>query len=459
MNTKIKTLLLSRSPERGAVLPVLLGLGLIMTVAGLTTVISSQNDEVTATAQQSSAKSLSIAEAGVARVQDLINNLRVLSTEDLGSWKTTYDGLDFASCATSGTVNNAVNDYVDSSGNGKWMNVTGGRFKIVSYTYDSGTSTGTLEIEGEATGTNAETKLEVQIPVDPPGSVPIPGLWANSIPSAGNNEVNANLLLKGCPTSTDGVYTDAYGNSTDDLTGNVTGGDIIADGTMSLPDLPDLPADGVCATPTATEITNGKHDEECYYSIDALTGGEDLPRTNDLPASDNDYHYLVDDDYEKTNAGVTTKYSIYLQASTATVSPTATNKVMLYLKGSIHVQGSGLLDNTYGDTKPTHLQIFGSDGTADYYCSSGSPCTTTSILLGGAGTLEGFILAPKATGGAKGCGGDCVLGSLWINSWDASTGSSTANTVVTQTGDWGDFDFATPWQPINATSSWKREGS
>jgi hypothetical protein len=445
MNTKIKTALLCRSTERGAVLPVILGLGLIMTVAGLTTVISSQNDQVTATAQQSTAKSLSVAETGVANVQDLINNLRVLSTTDLVDWKTTYDGLDFASCATSGVNNKVYPKYVDGSGNGQWINVAEGRFRIANYTYN-GADTGTLEIEAEATGSRAASKLEVQLPVDPPGSVPVPALWVSNIKSVDNNQFDGNVMLQGCITSSDGVYINDDGTQTENLSDNISG-DTTANAAMALPDVPDLPADGEC-TPSPTETTNGKNDDDCYYNINALTGGETLPRIGDLPASDDNYHYLIEVDGNGDSIDT---------SGTVTVNPTATNKVMFYLKGNIKLSGGALIDNSYSGTKPTHLQIFGSDGTADHYCTTAEGlCTTTSIHFGGNPTIEGFILAPEATAGGNGCGSSpsCVLGALWIETWDGS--SSTTNLVVSQTADWSDFDFITPWQPINPASSWQR---
>jgi hypothetical protein len=65
--------------DRGFVLPLVIMIGLVLIVASLGIVASSQNSQKNTIAQKSTAEGLAIAETGVTRILDLINQNRYIS--------------------------------------------------------------------------------------------------------------------------------------------------------------------------------------------------------------------------------------------------------------------------------------------------------------------------------------------------------------------------------------------
>lgn len=73
MNRKLKIALRRRSNEQGFAIPIAVGMGLVMLLVGVTMIIRSQGDQVTASAQKATAQSLAIAEGGLSRTLDTLN--------------------------------------------------------------------------------------------------------------------------------------------------------------------------------------------------------------------------------------------------------------------------------------------------------------------------------------------------------------------------------------------------
>jgi hypothetical protein len=423
---------------------------------------------------------MSIAEVGVTRVQDLINKFRVLSTTsdqanptNLKPWMDARSNLTgLPSCVNTDYLNSIdVAQYIDTTNStnqpGKWVPVTNGRFRIVSYQYNSSTPpTSTLKIEAETTNNlsfPSKSILEVKIPVKSLNDIPVPGLWVRNVTSIGRNEISGNVQIQGCATTTNGVITNNNGTTSPNLSSNVINGQIVANPISPLPDLPNLPGAASGGTVCPTPVSNRRQTVMCYYSIPPIDSNNttQLPRPIDTAASDGNYYYLVNNDASQlsiNNATTTVK----------TRNQAGNYKVVLFLKGNVLMSGNALishpptitLDGTTLAQTPTNLQIFGSDGTVNKYCTSTPFCTTTTIQLGGGGTLYGFIFAPRATVGSNGCGGGgaCVVGSIWVDTFNAT--SVTSNLVITQTATWDAFaNLSRPWQPIFPVSSWQRQGS
>lgn len=481
----LKTALIRRTSEQGFAIPVALGLGLVMLLVGATMIVRSQGDNATASAQKETSRSMSIAEVGVTRVQDLINKLRVLSTTsdratptNLKPWMDARSNLTgLPSCVNTDYLNSIdVAKYIDTTNStnqpGKWVPVTNGRFRIISYKYDSSVPPSSqLKIEAETTNNSSfpsKSILQVTIPVKNSDDVPVPGLWARNVTNLGGNQINGNVQIQGCATATNGVITNNNGTTSPNLSSNVINGQIVANPISPLPVLPNLPGAASGGTVCPTPIINQRQTVMCYYSIPAINGSNTplLPRAGDTAASDGNYYYLVNN-----NASQGSSLELSINSPTTTVTTrnlTGNYKVVLFLKGNVLMSGNALISHpptiTVGGTTltqtPTNFQIFGSDGTVNKYCTSTPFCTTSTIQLAGGGTLYGFIFAPNATVGSNGCGGGgaCVVGSIWVDTFNPT--SSTSNLVITQTATWDAFaNLSRPWQSIFPVSSWQRQGS
>ncbi|MFM7908501.1 MAG: hypothetical protein ACKPA9_26140, partial [Microcystis sp.] len=68
--------------EKGFALPFAVLIGLILMVTGITMMMRAQGDQSKVIAQKAQADSLTSSEVGVARVQDLLNSVRVMATVD-----------------------------------------------------------------------------------------------------------------------------------------------------------------------------------------------------------------------------------------------------------------------------------------------------------------------------------------------------------------------------------------
>jgi hypothetical protein len=139
MNKKLKIALRSCSSEQGFAIPVAVGIGLVMLLVGVTMIIRSQGDQVTASAQKATARSLNAAEAGITRVQSVMNTYRILSnitltniasTPPTTSWNRVYNASP-PSCSTAGSTE--ISSYRINS---DWITLdNGGQFRIKEYTY------------------------------------------------------------------------------------------------------------------------------------------------------------------------------------------------------------------------------------------------------------------------------------------------------------------------------------
>lgn len=480
MNRKLKTALRHRfnyQTEQGFALPIAIGMGLIMVLVGTTMIVTSQRDPVNASAQKATGASLDVAEAGVARVQALMNSARPITTRNLANWPTAakpYSDTTLPSgCASTRKSSIDVTPYVDENGNGKWVAVDNGQFRIRSYTYNAGTRIGTLKMEGQASRngqTLAQAPVEVKIPVRTTASIPVPGLWVRRIPSIGNNLIDGNVQITGCKNASGGIVSNVGGSTVaSTISSKNYTGQLVINPYEKFPSLPNLPAN-TCPNQTVKSAA-GTAGNNCYYNIDALTGSTvpnstqaRLPRTGcvslnsknqctaegiiDSKAADGNYYYLVNNNESQGSA---TQLSI--DSPTLTID-TSNGKVILFLKGNIDMRGSAVI--THSGTA-ANFRIYGSNGTANYYCPSSSLCTTSTIQFAGSAALgNAFVYAPSATAAANGCGSNgCLRGSLWVNSWDSS--SSSSNTVVTQTLTWAELVGLTSPQPIEPISEWQRE--
>jgi len=90
LSVRLKLALLQRNRNGGFTLPVVIGMGLIMTLAGMTMVVRSQSDQISAVSEKGSAQSTAVAEAGVSEILSFINYVRVVAEKDSDKWSNAY---------------------------------------------------------------------------------------------------------------------------------------------------------------------------------------------------------------------------------------------------------------------------------------------------------------------------------------------------------------------------------
>ncbi len=177
MNTKLKFALIRRYSDWGFALPIAIGMGLIMLLIGATMIVRSQSDQTTASAQKSTAQSLSIAETGITTVQTFLNKNRGFASQSY-PW-TNYLASVGTSCTT-GTL------YNETAAFNNWITVNSGtgRFKVISYTPSA--TEGILVMDGQAlqgSNVNSTTRLQVKVPLNRsalPSFAP-PAAWAENM--------------------------------------------------------------------------------------------------------------------------------------------------------------------------------------------------------------------------------------------------------------------------------------
>lgn len=429
-----------------------LGMGLIMLLVGVTMILRSQDDQVTASAQKATDRALGAAETGITRYQSLINNSRVIAT---------YNNTDWASASTITNVENPCTDEsettkVQDSANTSWQYVddtnattkkTKGQYRLISYTYQPNSDvaahqapgTGRLIVEGRIGQIDNDsgsaspgvstgiTRLQVEIPVKAE-STKVPGLWVNNnkITYMANDKVNGDILINSCPPATGATSANLYDPSTQKVIAK----------SLTLPDTPSLPSSYYTLT----------DDNEIWSSF---------PRVGDTPGSDGYYHYLVDKLVNpKGNSEIT------IQSG---------KKVIFYVKGNVDLSGNPDINPDLNKTSgnlPSQFQIYGntytSVSTTKYGCATGttlgSGCPTLTAHFNGNGTMKAFFHAPEAVGSVNGGGNTNgnFKGSIWIKDWNASSGNDKVK--IDALGSFSDY-LAGPKLPpsISSASTWKKQ--
>ncbi|MEO0835527.1 MAG: hypothetical protein AAFY16_05980, partial [Cyanobacteria bacterium J06642_3] len=177
MKLLLKTLLQRRARDEGFTLPMVIALGLVMVLLGTANIVKSSEENLNATIQNSSSDALAIAEVGITKYREFLNQNRILAVYNHDVWDSNdvditvngipIEGIDVAgqTCidmtgAPAGWTGTATkpNDTAaeasdkDTNDNDNWwairedMNGDGdtddpedliGEYRLVSYTYDN----------------------------------------------------------------------------------------------------------------------------------------------------------------------------------------------------------------------------------------------------------------------------------------------------------------------------------
>ena len=482
------------SQNSGFVMPLVILIGLTLTIVGFAMMQRASSQKNDATSKEATAKALSVAEAGVTQVMNLINtseNRFIAALPDC----TDPPGTAGATCSDTGSTPSWSNlsnldswtiitpgaacqppstttvDVPAIASNRDWKPLPQGEYRLVSYAFTPDTAnggaiglapgTGTIVAEGvvnRGQANEAKSRIEVTVPITrEPNNTSVSMLWVTQTSLStgtniieGNQEVNSNILVNDCDASVNPA--DFPGDST------------LYEAVHTNVEQPTLP-------PYPSTCTND-------LGAMNLSGNTivNIPRSTDTSTTTNGvqvYSYCVD----KIEMGGNSKLNINTIDSSG-------NRyfVVFYLKGDIDgggtplinhicnlsVHGASVCSNVY---RPTDFVIYGygSDinrygagwSTASSYKSNYASFSSSppEIVVSGNSSIDAFVLAPDYGYGVSG-GGSAggFTGALIIEKVLDNSGSNKVifNEIPGIT--WGDLFSgisAPPLPPtLNAASGW-----
>ena len=443
MKLLFKVFLLNRHKEEGFVLPIIIALGLIMTLVGTISIFQSSDEQLTASSQRSTAKALAAAEIGVARYRELIDKNKIIALYDAcetGAWT----GADCDDTGSNTSWEQATNVprigvscltnpalTVAGMATRSWRDITSGspedgQYRLIDYTYDSASKSGTLIVEGRVNQSNtnlardsqaAVSQVAVDLPIQPgipnPYSSNIelaenfnhfhPALWitgdAEGVSNSNGLEVEGNIIVTDTDDCEQSNNTDATKMTTSNLENS---------SNQSIVFTPVSPNNKTFVLSGATDL-----DTDADVDVNALTAaqinnGIILPRAGDFSEHQDDnsdgvvdtgeevyYHYLVTGDIDLTNESIKVR---------------AGRKVILYVDGDITFTANGSSNSVdlNSDNPSYFLEIYGSDLADDITFAGG----------GGEININAFIHAPDATVKVEGTPEVTIKGAMWVKDWN-----------------------------------------
>jgi len=465
----------------GFVMPLVILVGLTLTVVGFAMMQRASSQKNDATSKEATAKALSVAEAGVTRVTDMLNaparrfiatlpacndpplrqagqacndassganvvpNWSNIEPTQMQNWTTVEacETLPPADITTVRALSNTAN----------WQPLPQGEFRLVGYQFtpDPGggigkaPGTGTLVVEGainRGQANEAVSSIQVTIPVQPGpvNNVSVPGLWvtdtANSSGSVtGGNRINGDILVNDCSGNLAGI------SWTSDA---IAAGYTAKYTSAEMPAVPPLPA-------TCNNLTTINNDLLLPQRNTTTKVYTDTPTTITLNNGNPVTAYVYCVPSIDLNGGNKT-----LAIETLDTRPTvnsvanpnwgARHMVIFHVTGNVKVQGNA---NILHKCPMTSSDTTSCDEykTTDFNLYGRAPAPIGSaplpeICLGGSATTDAFILAPEYLFGVSGSGsGGGVKGTVMVKQVATSgpCGSNTSNVVINQTGSWDDM--------------------
>jgi len=455
MNNRL-CLHLMANKEKGFALPLAVLIGLILMVTGMTMIMRAQGDQSKVIAQKARADSLTSSGVGLARVQDLLNSVRVMATFDRNCppggdcWQNAEvvtnpstnlqrhlkKLVDAApSCSNpndAATLKAKIRELKDLSED-KWVDLGNNRYyRVVGYDYNPVSGQGVLTLEGLSRKSAAidltnidinrdsddnaasRNRVVVTIPIldDPPLAFnrnTVPALWISAGTADGDAKFEGDVVevvaWPECEANQEKIQKPTPAPSSD-YEAQFVG--------VFFPNLPPIP----------TGIP----------SLGDLTSSETFPRTVDTASPSGVYEYIVNN----INLSVGDKITI-----------TRGQRVVFYVRGNI--QGA-IEHNCAGesDCKPGNLQI---------YADNGLGSLDPQICLTGNQILQAFIFAPDYSLGNT--GDRNFFGAAWGKNWGKISGcpSTRGAVAVTQGVEWTDLiqDLKPQFPRLGKIANWCEE--
>lgn len=486
MKTRFLLNLLTTSSKKsgaGFAMPMVIMVGLVITVAAVAIVMKGMNDQNQATSQAAKATADQAAETGLTQVQVFLLKNPVLAKKHFSQWGSTSTGsfvpddaflteaanqLQGTSCdyrsmtideVKTALANEMTAFYDQTMSSSKALpNPSGNaakapKFQMVDYRFDG--QKGVVHVRGLAGDSNsssqAKTNLVASFPIttgDVPFSGVTPGLWVKSGITAGQNSNNPGTLdaqvLYECskPTFTtqpgngqSSGYTEYISASGDRLALPTA---MVAPGVSPVP-MPDPPTSAPYGVTPA--------------SLPTVTGTVTLPRTGTDSTSSANYN-AANQTYYYTIASTSGKS---ISGNGVDFKFTPGRKVVVFLTGNVDIGGSSQITHNCSGVSgcdPTDVQIIGPKTNASGTLSTGGNSAVCSI----------FFWAPTYTVDMSGGGnaGDCPSnanqnGIYWVKAWTG--GGQGSHSALNQSGStWNKVKTVVNFKvknKIGANSDWK----
>ncbi|MGL5943237.1 MAG: hypothetical protein ACRC2S_23310 [Waterburya sp.] len=172
-----KVLLHRRARDEGFTLPMVIALGLVMLLLGTVNIVKSSEENISAISQNSSSDALAVAEVGISKYRELLNQNRILTVYNQDQWTNNNVPVDFLGNGviknvnvvgqTCNNITTTPTGWEDGGGGGasapnntgKWWEIkenidgnagdeTIGEYRLISYEYDIDGNTGDANNNG-----------------------------------------------------------------------------------------------------------------------------------------------------------------------------------------------------------------------------------------------------------------------------------------------------------------------
>lgn len=448
----LRVLLISRTKDRGFTLPMVIGIGLIMVLLSSISLVQSSEENLIAISKVQSSTSLAMAELGIARYRELLNNNRVLAVNSLDNWSAvatqTCDEISNAAgdWAYNDWVNNPNPDVnpgwrqvtidetdptpatdFNNDGDTTDTNIPIGSYRIVDYVYDNDG-----DVDTDENGDFDQTSDNANIGVDPDGAGPLTAPRPRGVLTVQGQDINGSVAQI--------QVTIPIGINTEDLNSldpgiwiykssvanwgnlNFNSGNLVLDRDLVDPGDPskDLCAD--LAIPMAAPLTTvtARRDPRNLLSLTDLEFPTDAADFNILPNNIAD-ELLIGKPSAKSFTGTDGVDRYYYRvdgnlniATGGSLVTDGTAKVIILINnGNLNIDGNVSITNSSGDATSRFLQIH-VDG-------------NVNITGDGNVNIKGLIHAPgdDVDTGVFDIAGNAIVnltGSIWVDNW-SSTGT------------------------------------
>jgi Tfp pilus assembly protein PilX len=486
-----------RSSEQGFSLLASLLIGLLMLLVTMTTMFRSQNDRAIAYAQELSSRSLTLAEAGAATYQAFVLKYPILATysdcvnrgvggscNDSGttqSWANAQSINGAAGCNdSSASLTTSDLSQIETIATTELQDLdpadpAQGQFRLVDYQYqpDPGVSpnavpgTGTLRVEGQVrpsgnassqgatTQKNSIARVAISFRVNAPSKQTgsLDGLWSSSfsMSGGGTNRIKANVCDASGTNSSAGLQS-YMGNlpSPPYPAGQMSQIHYTSQPYPSLPTIGENPLTGSDAN-TVPAITLSGNTTACRLPmLGVVQAGCPISPPFNEASIGSVYRYNI--------ASITIK-----SGATLKLGKTGNETIMLYLPGTLELNGGGFLEIQPGTKVIFYIHGAITESGGSMINHTGQPENlqiykygTDKITLSGGSSKNAFVYAPQASADMSSSSG--ITGAIWVNTWKASGSSSisagitnpSALQVEVSGGGRSKISPATLWQQQNA---------
>ncbi len=490
-----RILLLYRTRDRGFTLPMVIGIGLIMVLLSSVALVQSSEENLIAISKDQSSTSLAMAELGIARYRELLNNNRVLAVYSLNhpDWGWTTNNISNQTCDV---ISNAAGGWADTNPTTGWRDITLnendfgvdfnddgdqtdpaveiGSYKLVNYIYDNDDDSNTAvdDIDTDEDGIFDQTD-DAANPDNPKGILTVQGRDSDdgsiaqiqvNIPIGVNiedlNSLDPGIWIHQENLTSPGTIPAPSGNIV--LYKQSTGSNRCADTTLAggipaIRDPRDLPPLVTLPDPTPFSPLVAA-DKINTLESDGGASSDDISGDPRYDAVENEIilgTLAVGEvqNSDDTAAGYTGDDRYYYYVGTALGTPTdltindgqslitdGTAKVIIYVDGNLNINGNVNITNSSDDATSKFLEIH----------------VTGNVTIDGPGTVDikGLIHAPQGTVTLSNAPIVNLTGSIWANNWTSN------GTVNLTTSDY-EFYSITPERTPNpltyAPTGWEQQ--